>query len=140
MPRQTKAIGQLTAVQLRQGPASGGVGDRPLRGRRPVRLRRPAIPTVSLGATSYTDGFDEYLAFIGPRLEHAHRLLTADVTLYFHIDCREAHYCKVPVEQIFGRDFFVNEIIWAYDYGGRSRRRWPAKHDTILVYAKDPDG
>ena len=96
--------------------------------------------TVSLGATSYADVFDDYLAFIGPRLEHAHRLLTADGTLYFHIDYREAHYCKVLLDQIFGRECFINEIIWAYDYGGRSRRRWPAKHDTILVYAKDADG
>ena len=96
--------------------------------------------TVSLGATSYADIFDDYLAYIGPRLEHAHRLLTADGTLYFHIDVREAHYCKILLDQIFGRDSFINEIIWAYDYGGRSRRRWPAKHDTILVYAKDPDG
>ena len=95
--------------------------------------------TVSLGATSYADIFDDYLDFIGPRLEHARRLLTADGTLYFHIDYREAHYCKVLLDQIFGRDCFINEIIWAYDYGGRSRRRWPAKHDTILVYAKDAD-
>lgn len=95
--------------------------------------------TVSLGATSYADVFDDYLEFIGPRLEHAHRLLTDDGTLYFHIDYREAHYCKVLLDQIFGRDCFINEIIWAYDYGGRSRRRWPAKHDTILVYAKDAD-
>ena len=95
--------------------------------------------TVSLGATSYADVFDDYLEFIGPRLEHARRLLTDDGTLYFHIDYREAHYCKVLLDQIFGRDCFINEIIWAYDYGGRSRRRWPAKHDTILVYAKDAD-
>ena len=95
--------------------------------------------TATLGTTSYSDIFDDYLAFIGPRLEHAHRLLTADGTLYFHIDYREAHYCKVLLDQIFGRECFINEIIWAYDYGGRSRRRWPAKHDTILMYAKDPD-
>ena len=95
--------------------------------------------TISLGATSYADAFDDYLGFVGPRLEHARRLLTADGTLYFHIDYREAHYCKVLLDQIFGRDCFINEIIWAYDYGGRSRRRWPAKHDTILVYAKDAD-
>jgi site-specific DNA-methyltransferase (adenine-specific) len=95
--------------------------------------------TVSLGATSYADVFDDYLEFIGPRLEQARRLLTDDGTLYFHIDYREAHYCKVLLDQIFGRDCFINEIIWAYDYGGRSRRRWPAKHDTILVYAKDAD-
>ena len=95
--------------------------------------------TVSVGSTSYTDTFDDYLEFIAPRLEQAHRLLTDDGTLYFHIDYREAHYCKVLLDEIFGRDCFINEIIWAYDYGGRSRRRWPAKHDTILVYARDAD-
>lgn len=94
--------------------------------------------TVRLGSTSFVDIFDDYLDFIEPRLEHAHRLLATDGTLYFHIDYREAHYCKVLLDQIFGRQCFINEIIWAYDYGGRSKRRWPAKHDTILVYAKDP--
>ena len=96
--------------------------------------------TVSTGITSYADVFDDYLGFIGPRLEQAHRLLTADGTLYFHIDYREAHYCKVLLDEIFGRECFINEIIWAYDYGGRSKRRWPAKHDTILVYARHADG
>ena len=95
--------------------------------------------TVPVGTTSYSDVFDDYLGFIGPRLEQAHRLLTADGTLYFHIDHREAHYCKVLLDEIFGRECFVNEIIWAYDYGGRSKRRWPAKHDTILVYARHAD-
>ncbi len=95
--------------------------------------------TVDLGTTSYDDVFDDYLAFIRPRLEHARRLLTPDGTLYLHLDYREAHYCKVLLDRIFGRECFVNEIIWAYDYGGRSRRKWPAKHDTILVYARDPD-
>ena len=95
--------------------------------------------TVELGTTSYGDAFDDYLGFIGPRLEHVRRLLTPDGTLYLHLDYREAHYCNVLLDRIFGRECFVNEIIWAYDYGGRSRRKWPAKHDTILVYAKDPD-
>ena len=95
--------------------------------------------TIRMGSTSYVDVFDDYLDFIEPRLRQARRLLTADGTLYFHIDYREAHYCKVLLDQIFGRECFINEIIWAYDFGGRSKRRWPAKHDTILVYAKDPD-
>jgi site-specific DNA-methyltransferase (adenine-specific) len=64
-------------------------------------------------------------------------VLACDGTLYFHIDYREAHYCKLLLDEVFGRDAFLNEIIWAYDYGGRTRRRWPAKHDTILVYVKD---
>ncbi len=82
--------------------------------------------------------FDDYLAFLAPRLEHAHRLLAREGTLYFHIDYREAHHCKLLLDEIFGRECFLNEIIWAYDYGARTRSRWPAKHDTILVYVKDP--
>ncbi len=94
--------------------------------------------TELLESSSYRDSFDDYLAFLAPRLEQAHRLLDRTGTLYFHIDYREAHYCKLLLDEIFGRDNFLNEIIWAYDYGGRSKRRWPAKHDTILVYVKDP--
>jgi site-specific DNA-methyltransferase (adenine-specific) len=86
----------------------------------------------------YEDAYDDYLAFLEPRLRHAHRLLCEQGTLYFHIDSREAHYCKLLLDTIFGRECFLNEIIWAYDYGGRSKRRWPAKHDTILVYVKHP--
>ena len=94
--------------------------------------------TKLLAESSYGDQFDDYLAFLSPRLEQAHRLLRSDGTLYFHIDYREAHHCKLLLDEIFGRDCFLNEIIWAYDYGGRSKRRWPSKHDTILVYVKDP--
>jgi site-specific DNA-methyltransferase (adenine-specific) len=94
--------------------------------------------TTLLSESSYRDHFDDYLAFLGPRLEQAHRLLTGEGTLYFHIDYREAHHCKLLLDEIFGREAFLNEIIWAYDYGARTRRRWPAKHDTILVYVKDP--
>ena len=87
---------------------------------------------------SFADSFDDYTAWLRPRLEHAPRLLADHGTLYFHVDYREVHYCKVLLDEIFGRDNFLNEVIWAYDYGGRSRRRWPAKHDNILVYVKDP--
>ena len=88
--------------------------------------------------TAYNDAFADYWAFLEPRLEEAYRLLTADGTLYLHLDYREAHYAKVLLDALFGREHFLNEIIWAYDYGARTRRRWPAKHDTILVYVKDP--
>ena len=91
-----------------------------------------------LAESSYADDFEDYLAFLAPRLEHARRLLCAGGTLYFHIDYREAHYCKLLLDEIFGRESFLNEIVWAYDYGARARRRWPAKHDTILVYVRDP--
>ncbi len=95
--------------------------------------------STSDGTTAFDDCFDDYMTFIAERIEHAHRLLSQDGTIYFHIDYREAHYCKLLFDEIFGRECFLNEIIWAYDYGGRSKRRWPAKHDTILVYVRDPD-
>jgi DNA modification methylase len=94
--------------------------------------------SAQLASRAYADVFDDYPAFIAPLLAEARRLLASHGTLYFHIDYREAHYCKVLLDEIFGRDAFINEIIWAYDYGGRTKRRWPAKHDTILVYVKDP--
>src|SRR5262249_19783247 len=95
--------------------------------------------TELLNTSSYMDQFDDYVAFLEPRLREIHRLLTRSGTLYFHIDYREAHYCKLLLDEIFGRECFLNEIIWAYDYGARAKSRWPAKHDTILVYVRDPD-
>lgn len=91
-----------------------------------------------LSSLGYADQFDDFLGFIRPRMEEAHRVLKPRGSLYFHIDYREVHYCKVLLDQIFGRDSFINEIIWAYDYGARTNKRWPAKHDNILFYAKDP--
>ena len=93
--------------------------------------------TVSMGSQAYADVFGDYLAFLEPRLVELHRLLAPHGALYFHIDYREVHYCKVLLDTIFGRTCFLNEIIWAYDYGGRPKRRWPPKHDNILVYVKD---
>lgn len=95
--------------------------------------------TTVLGATSFADTFDDYLAFLAPRLEAAHRLLAPTGSFFLHLDYREVHYAKVALDRIFGRDRFVNEIIWAYDYGARTRRRWSPKHDNILWYAKDPE-
>jgi site-specific DNA-methyltransferase (adenine-specific) len=93
-----------------------------------------------LERSSYRDEFDDYLGFLEPRLREARRLLADSGTLYVHLDYREAHYVKLLLDEIFGRECFLNELIWAYDYGARSRRRWPAKHDTILVYVKDAEG
>ncbi|MFK3835289.1 DNA-methyltransferase [Microbacterium sp. NPDC087868] len=87
---------------------------------------------------TYDDRFDDYGDFLMPRLEEAWRLLADDGTLYLHLDYREAHYAKVMLDAVFGRDSFLNELIWAYDYGAKSRSRWPTKHDTILVYVKNP--
>ena len=94
--------------------------------------------SIKLGEQSYADIFSDYLAFLEPRLMEAHRLLTPDGSLFFHIDYREVHYCKVLLDQIFGRESFINEIIWAYDYGARATRRWSPKHNNILWYAKNP--
>jgi site-specific DNA-methyltransferase (adenine-specific) len=95
--------------------------------------------TVRTGSQSYADSFDDYLGFLAPRIEHARRLLKPTGSFYFHIDYREVHYCKLLIDEIFGRECFLNEIIWAYDYGARATRRWPAKHDNILFYVRDPE-
>ena len=94
--------------------------------------------TIRIGSRAYADLFDDYLAFLEPRLVEAYRVLKPRGSLYFHIDYREVHYCKILLDGIFGRESFINEIIWAYDYGGKPKTRWPAKHDNILFYAKDP--
>jgi site-specific DNA-methyltransferase (adenine-specific) len=87
---------------------------------------------------SYDDDFADYWDFLEPRLEEAWRLLHDTGTLYLHLDFREVHYAKVVLDALFGRECFLHEIIWAYDYGARASRKWPAKHDTILVYVKNP--
>lgn len=106
-------------------------------GRR-VGFKGQRYSTVVTGARAYDDAFDDYVAFLEPRLREAHRLLAPSGTFYLHLDYREVHYVKVALDGIFGRDCFLNEIIWAYDYGARATKKWPAKHDTILVYVKDP--
>ena len=95
--------------------------------------------TQIIGERAYRDRFDDYLAFLEPRLQEAYRVLAEDGSFYFHIDFREVHYCKILLDEIFGRECFLNEIIWAYDFGGRAKDRWPAKHDNILLYVKDPE-
>ena len=129
-PFNTGTAQERTRLRTRRAEA-GEPGDRTGFGGRRYR-------TEVLGASRFADAFDDYLAFIEPRLIEAYRVLAPSGTLYFHIDYREAHYCKVLLDGIFGRASFLNEVIWAYDYGARSRRRWPPKHDTILVYVKDP--
>jgi site-specific DNA-methyltransferase (adenine-specific) len=87
----------------------------------------------------YADRFDDYIGFLRPRMQEARRVLTATGSLFVHIDPREVHYCKVMLDEVFGRECFQNEIIWAYDYGARATKRWPAKHDNILWYTRDPE-
>jgi len=121
--RQTRST-----LTTRRSDAGGRVG-----------FKGQTYETIRGGVTSYDDEFADYWAFLEPRLEEAWRLLTASGTLYLHLDYREVHYAKVLLDALFGRECFLNEIIWAYDYGARTTKRWPAKHDTILVYVKSPD-
>jgi len=114
-------------IRTRPDPEGDRVG---FRGRR-YRTERVAGP-------SFADAFDDYLAFLSPRLEEAWRLLSPAGSLFLHLGWREVHHVKVLADGLFGRRCFLNEIVWAWDYGGRSTRRWPAKHDDILWYAKDP--
>lgn len=114
---------RLQTVQSKDGDRSGFAGRR--------------YQTSKIATRAYADSYDDYLAFLEPRLLEAHRLLAPTGSLYFHIDYREVHYCKVLLDSIFGRDCFLNEIIWAYDYGARTTRKWPPKHDNILLYVKD---
>ena len=109
-------------------------------GRRQQRRRIKTINgrNVLVPSYGYDDTFDDYIAFLRPRMIEAHRILKPTGSLFFHIDYREVHYCKVMLDQIFGRQSFMNEIIWAYDYGGKSKTKWSAKHDNILWYAKNP--
>jgi len=94
--------------------------------------------TVKGTLYGYDDEFEDYWEFLEPRLVEAHRVLADSGTLYLHLDYREAHYAKVALDALFGRSAFLNEIIWAYDYGAKSTKKWPTKHDTILVYVKNP--
>lgn len=126
-PFNTGKVQSRTQIQTMRDPE----GDR-------VGFQGTTYKTQKIGNKSYNDTFEDFKAFIVPRLEEAYRLLTPDGSLYFHIDYREVHYCKVWLDQIFGRDSFLNEIIWAYDYGAKTKRKWPPKHDNILVYVKDP--
>jgi site-specific DNA-methyltransferase (adenine-specific) len=102
-----------------------------------VGFKGQRYETVKSTILSYDDQFANYWEFLEPRLEQAFRILNETGTLYLHLDYREAHYAKVLLDALFGPDCFLNEIIWAYDYGGKSKSRWPSKHDTILVYVKD---
>ena len=121
---KTQARTRLKTVRSENGDRTGFQGQR--------------YQTVRLGQRAFSDVFDDFLAFLQPRLEEAKRLLTPKGSLYFHIDYREVHYSKILLDQIFGRECFLNEIIWAYDYGARTKKKWPPKHDNILWYAKDP--
>lgn len=127
-PFNTGKTQKRQALKTVRSPEGGRVG-----------FKGQTYETVKGLVTAYNDTFEDYWDFLEPRLEHAFRLLTDDGTLYLHLDFREVHYAKVLLDALFGRDSFLNEIIWAYDYGARATRKWPAKHDNILVYVKSPN-
>ena len=122
---RSQARRSSTAVRSASGSVVG------FKGQRYERIRGDLM--------QYDDQFENYWGFLEPRLVQAWRLLAEDGTLYLHLDYREAHYAKVLLDALFGRECFLNEIIWSYDYGAKSKSRWPAKHDTILVYVKNPN-
>jgi len=103
-----------------------------------TELVKPLAPGTEGNEAGYADQFDDFLGFLRQRLLEAYRVLSFTGSLFFHIDYREVHYCKVMLDEIFGRECFQNEIVWAYDYGARASKRWPAKHDNILWYTRDP--
>ncbi len=122
---RTQRLSSLKTVRDEDGDRVGFAGNR--------------YRTSVISSKSFADVFDDFIEFLEPRLVESHRILTPDGSLFLHLDSREVHYAKVFLDQLFGRESFMNEIIWSYDYGGRSKRRWPAKHDSILWYAKDPE-
>lgn len=122
---KTQARTQLRTVRDEAGDRVGFQGKR--------------YRTIRIGTKAYSDAFDDYLGFLEPRLEEAQRLLKPNGSFFLHVDYREVHYCRVLLDFIFGRESFINEIIWAYDYGARATRRWSPKHDNILWYAKTPE-
>jgi site-specific DNA-methyltransferase (adenine-specific) len=128
-PFNTGSAQRRTTLATAHDPSAARVGF----GGRRYRSR-------TVGTLAYDDAYEDYLAFLEPRLRRCRELLADHGTLYFHIDYREAHYCKLLLDEVFGRAAFLNELIWAYDYGAKPRRRWPAKHDTILVYVRTPGG
>jgi len=121
---KVQARTRLATVRDEQGDRTGFLGQR--------------YRTMKLGTRAFGDQFDDYLSFLAPRLEECHRLLRPEGSLFLHLDYREVHRAKIVLDEIFGRDSFINEIIWAYDYGARTTRKWPAKHDNILWYARNP--
>ncbi len=116
-----------------------GAVDAPRRRETVTGFRGGSYERVRGDLMRFDDRFDDYWSFLEPRLLEAWRVLADDGTLYLHLDYRESHYAKVLLDAVFGRECFLNEIVWAYDFGAKAKTRWPTKHDTILVYVKDPD-
>ena len=127
-PFNTGKLRKQTRLKLVQDQAGAREG---FQGRRYKTLKK------SEGAGTYADSFEDYLSFLEPRLREARRVLKDSGSFFLHLDYRESHYCKILCDEIFGRACFMNEIIWAYDFGGRSKKKWSAKHDVIFWYVKN---
>ena len=128
-PFNTGRTQRRTRIRTRRAPAGEG-GDR-------TGFKGTRYQTTALDTRRFPDRFGDYLAFLGPRLEEGYRVLAPHGSLYLHVDYREVHRCRLFLDELFGPDHLLNEIIWAYDYGARPKTRWPAKHDNILFYVKD---
>jgi DNA modification methylase len=85
------------------------------------------------------DDPERFVTWIEPRLIESRRVLAPHGSLFVHLDYRAVHYVKVALDRIFGRPRFINEIIWCYSVGGKSRNMFGRKHDTILWYARTAD-
>ena len=128
-PFNTGRTQRRTRIQTRRS-SPGEEGDR-------TGFQGERYETTVVGTRRFHDRFDDYLAFLAPRLTEAYRVLAPHGSFYLHVDYREVHHCRLFLDDLFGPDHLLNEIIWAYDYGARPRARWPAKHDNILFYVKD---
>ena len=126
-PFNTGKVQRATRIQTVRSPEGDRIG---FQGKR--------YETRMIGRKEFADTFDDYLGFLEPRLREAWRILAKHGSIYVHLDFREVHYVKVLMDEVFGRNCFLNDIVWAYDYGARSTKKWPAKHDSILLYVKDP--
>jgi site-specific DNA-methyltransferase (adenine-specific) len=126
-PFNTGKVQRATRIQTVRSPEGDRIGFQGIR-----------YQTRMLGRNEFADTFDDYLGFLEPRLREAWRILAKHGSIYAHLDFREVHYVKVLMDEVFGRNCFLNDIVWAYDYGARSTKKWPAKHDSILLYVKDP--
>jgi len=100
--------------------------------------KRQERKRVDIKSFGYDDSWSNYYGMMNRALVGCWKTLADDGSLLLHVDYREVHYLKVMLDQVFGRECFMNEIIWSYDYGARSKKRWSPKHDNILWYAKDP--
>jgi site-specific DNA-methyltransferase (adenine-specific) len=101
--------------------------------------RKPGKWQLAEGYQDHWDNLDSYLDFLYQRLAVMYRLLAPNGTLYLHLDWHADAYARLLLDEIFGADHLLNEIIWAYHGPSPIRRAFNRKHDTILAYVKGED-